>query len=81
MLTQEEIDQCREAFERFDKDGSGTIDVWELKATLNGTPSRSRAPTPQGRKGVGLAVLRKRDGWWCWQLARGTVPGPAELEP
>jgi len=35
MLTQEEIDQCREAFERFDKDGSGTIDVWELKATLN----------------------------------------------
>ena len=36
MLTQEEIDQCREAFERFDKDGSGTIDVWELKATLNG---------------------------------------------
>ena len=70
MLTQEEIDQCREvrspkpphsvpsrdssntelhcsrshlrtltqAFERFDKDGSGTIDVWELKATLNGEP-------------------------------------------
>ena len=24
--------QCREAFERFDKDGSGTIDAWELKA-------------------------------------------------
>ena len=26
--------QCREAFERFDKDGSGTIDAWELKETL-----------------------------------------------
>ena len=38
MLTQEEIDNCREAFDRFDKDGSGTIDVWELKATLNGEP-------------------------------------------
>jgi len=34
MLTQEEIDKCREAFERFDKDGSGTIDAWELKETL-----------------------------------------------
>ena len=31
---QEEIDQCREAFERFDKDGSGTIDVWELRQVL-----------------------------------------------
>jgi hypothetical protein len=34
MLSQEEIEKCREAFERFDKDGSGTIDAWELKETL-----------------------------------------------
>eukprot|EP00793_Prasinoderma_coloniale_P006344 PRCOL_00001174-RA len=33
-LSQEEIDGCREAFSRFDKDGSGTIDATELKATL-----------------------------------------------
>ena len=34
VLNQEEIEKCREAFERFDKDGSGTIDAWELKETL-----------------------------------------------
>ncbi len=34
VLSQEEIEKCREAFERFDKDGSGTIDAWELKETL-----------------------------------------------
>ena len=28
VLTQEEIDGCREAFLAFDKDRSGTIDVW-----------------------------------------------------
>ena len=31
VLTQEEIDGCREAFLAFDKDRSGTIDVWELR--------------------------------------------------
>jgi calmodulin len=35
MLTQEEIDGCREAFLLFDKDRSGSIDVWELKQVLN----------------------------------------------
>eukprot|EP00735_Rhodelphis_limneticus_P001689 TRINITY_DN1234_c0_g1::TRINITY_DN1234_c0_g1_i1::g.26814::m.26814 TRINITY_DN1234_c0_g1::TRINITY_DN1234_c0_g1_i1::g.26814 ORF type:complete len:152 (-),score=27.51,sp/Q39584/DYL3_CHLRE/52.00/2e-50,EF-hand_1/PF00036.27/0.00022,EF-hand_1/PF00036.27/9.6e-06,EF-hand_1/PF00036.27/3.1e-08,EF-hand_7/PF13499.1/1.7e-13,EF-hand_7/PF13499.1/0.0002,EF-hand_6/PF13405.1/3e-06,EF-hand_6/PF13405.1/0.011,EF-hand_6/PF13405.1/1.1e+04,EF-hand_6/PF13405.1/0.00078,EF-hand_8/PF13833.1/0.062,EF-hand_8/PF13833.1/5.4e-09,E len=33
-LTQAEIDACREAFEKFDADGSGSIDQWELKKTL-----------------------------------------------
>ena len=31
VLTQEEIDGCREAFLAFDKDRSGTIDVWEVR--------------------------------------------------
>lgn len=35
-LTQEEIDGCRDAFLAFDKDRSGTIDVWELRAVLEG---------------------------------------------
>ena len=34
VLSQEEIDGCREAFLAFDKDRSGTIDVWELRQVL-----------------------------------------------
>eukprot|EP00002_Diphylleia_rotans_P002899 TRINITY_DN1189_c0_g1_i1.p1 TRINITY_DN1189_c0_g1~~TRINITY_DN1189_c0_g1_i1.p1 ORF type:complete len:136 (-),score=41.35 TRINITY_DN1189_c0_g1_i1:297-704(-) len=33
-LTQEEIDKCREAFDAFDKDNSGSIDMWELRGIL-----------------------------------------------
>ena len=33
-LTQDEIDGCRDAFLAFDKDRSGTIDVWELRQVL-----------------------------------------------
>ncbi|CAM9471331.1 unnamed protein product [Choristocarpus tenellus] len=34
VLTQEEMDGCRDAFLAFDKDRSGTIDVWELRQVL-----------------------------------------------
>jgi Ca2+-binding EF-hand superfamily protein len=34
VLSQEEIDGCREAFLAFDKDRCGTIDVWELRQVL-----------------------------------------------
>jgi len=34
VLSQEEIDGCREAFLVFDKDRSGAIDVWELRQVL-----------------------------------------------
>lgn len=34
VLSQEEIDGCREAFLAFDKDRSGSIDVWELRQVL-----------------------------------------------
>jgi Ca2+-binding EF-hand superfamily protein len=34
VLSQEEIDGCREAFLAFDKDNSHTIDVWELRQVL-----------------------------------------------
>ena len=33
-LNQEEIDACRDAFLSFDKDRSGSIDVWELRQVL-----------------------------------------------
>eukprot|EP00163_Fabomonas_tropica_P000427 TRINITY_DN1025_c0_g2_i1.p1 TRINITY_DN1025_c0_g2~~TRINITY_DN1025_c0_g2_i1.p1 ORF type:complete len:153 (+),score=34.15 TRINITY_DN1025_c0_g2_i1:861-1319(+) len=33
-LTQDEIDECKTAFDKYDKDGSGSIDVWELRNTL-----------------------------------------------
>jgi calmodulin len=44
VLTQEEIDQCREAFLAFDKDRSGTIDVWELRQVLE---SMGQCPTEE----------------------------------
>jgi Ca2+-binding EF-hand superfamily protein len=37
QLTQEEIDSCRDAFLRYDKDRSGSIDQWELKEVLEGS--------------------------------------------
>ena len=37
VLNQDEIDGCRDAFLAFDKDRSGTIDVWELRQVLEGT--------------------------------------------
>ncbi|CAE7398985.1 unnamed protein product [Symbiodinium sp. KB8] len=33
-LTQDEIDGCRDAFLAYDKDHSGSIEVWELKEVL-----------------------------------------------
>lgn len=33
-LSQEEYEECRIAFNKFDQDGSGKIDVPELRATL-----------------------------------------------
>lgn len=34
QLTQEEIDACRDSFVHFDKDGSGTIDKYELAKVM-----------------------------------------------
>lgn len=42
VLSQEDIDSCREAFLAFDKDRSGTIDVWELRQVLE---AMGQAPT------------------------------------
>ena len=42
MLSQEDIDGCRQAFLAFDKDRSGTIDVWELRQVLE---AMGQAPT------------------------------------
>ena len=35
-LTEQEIHRCKEAFAQFDKDNSGSIDVWELSLALEG---------------------------------------------
>lgn len=42
VLSQEDIDGCRQAFMAFDKDRSGTIDVWELRQVLE---AMGQAPT------------------------------------
>lgn len=40
VLTQEEIDACRESFVHFDRDGSGTIDRYELAKVLEAMGQR-----------------------------------------
>ncbi|EQC41667.1 hypothetical protein SDRG_01625 [Saprolegnia diclina VS20] len=40
ILTQEEIDACRESFVHFDRDGSGTIDKYELAKVLEAMGQR-----------------------------------------
>ena len=44
VLSQEEIDGCREAFLAFDKDRSGTIDIWELRQVLE---AMGQSPTEE----------------------------------
>ena len=60
-LTQDEIDGCRDAFLAFDKDRSGTIDVWELRQVLEGTNVhgvcvRCRVPSKRAHKHTTLVV-------------------------
>ena len=43
-LSGKEVDACREAFVAFDKDKSGTIDVWELRQVLE---AMGQAPTEE----------------------------------
>lgn len=43
-LSGKEIDACREAFVAFDKDKSGTIDIWELRQVLE---AMGQAPTEE----------------------------------
>lgn len=40
VLSQEDVDGCRQAFLSFDKDRSGTIDVWELRQVLEAMGQR-----------------------------------------
>ena len=46
-ITEEQKQEIREAFDLFDTDGSGTIDVKELKVTviLNSSPQKGRLAT------------------------------------
>lgn len=44
-LTEDEIDEIREAFNLFDKDGSGTIDPAELKAAMRSLVLETKNPT------------------------------------
>ena len=50
-LTQDEIDGCRDAFLAFDKDRSGTIDVWELRQVLEGACVKRRVESKRGAGG------------------------------
>ena len=43
-LTEDEIKECKEAFDLFDSDGSGTIDPQEIEAAINSL-GRDQSPT------------------------------------
>merc|ERR1711988_2075895 len=43
-LSNDEIEACRDAFSKFDKDGSGAISDWELRAMLQ---SMGQDPTDE----------------------------------
>ena len=75
-LTAEELESCRIAFQKFDKDGSGSISDFELKAMLQCTRSepaqllalgppcklaKSRARARRGRR-----VLLRAFPWQPW---------------
>lgn len=82
-LTQEEIDGCRDAFLAFDKDRSGTIDVWELRQVLEGEYSHPKGATwlflqwicPQ----VHTQPLTHRTTTLCFDAAMGQKPTEEEL--
>merc|ERR1719378_2011094 len=44
-LTEDEVDEIREAFNLFDTDGSGTIDPKELKAAMQSLGFETKNPT------------------------------------
>lgn len=44
-LTEEEIDEIREAFNMFDTQGNGTIDPSELKGAMNSLGFQKKSPT------------------------------------
>ena len=48
-LTAEELESCRIAFQKFDKDGSGSISDFELKAMLQCTRSEPAQLPALGR--------------------------------
>ena len=57
QLSNEEIEACRAAFANFDKDGSGSIDAFELKAMLSCAPLR---PPPLPHTTAAHAIFRAR---------------------
>ena len=57
QLSNEEIEACRAAFANFDKDGSGSIDAFELKAMLS---CASLRPPPLPSHHAAHAIFRAR---------------------
>ena len=71
-LSQEEYEECRIAFNKFDQDGSGKIDVPELRATLQ---ALGQHPTDEE-----LFLMISSGAWRAHQGSRATasVPGHAQ---
>ena len=73
VLSQEEIDGCRDAFLAFDKDRSGTIDVWELRQVLEAMGQKPTEVREErgGGGGGGRGGEAKRGGEWEGGGGRG----------
>ena len=64
-LSQEEYEECRIAFNKFDQDGSGKIDVPELRATLQ---ALGQHPTDEE-----LFLMISSGAWRAHQGSRATA--------
>jgi hypothetical protein len=66
-LSQAEVEQSRKAFRAFDRDGSGTIDVGELRAALAGMGQAEISDEEL------YVMISQVGGWVRWLCVRGFV--------
>lgn len=77
VLSQEDVDRCREAFLAFDKDRSGTIDVWELRQVLE---AMGQAPTEDELFQVSSSFVFVSPINWIYHVSNFVVQMISEVD-